>query len=118
MITQVKIPFIASENAQILPEYVYSLYGVWMTLLRPRRADKLQNSRWINMHLVPGGKNTALLTVNLLTDEAAAWMFPLFRTRREYILTKYNCALTAGEPRTQTFGEDELVTSYLARPKA
>ncbi|WBY65103.1 CRISPR system precrRNA processing endoribonuclease RAMP protein Cas6 [Thermocaproicibacter melissae] len=117
MITQVKMPLVAPENVRILPEFAYYLYGAWMDLLQPEQADALHESRSMNQYLTPCGKNSAILTVNLLNTEAENCLLPLLQKTRNYHLTKYNCTLTAGEPKIQIFGEDDLVKPYYSLPQ-
>ena len=117
MITQVKIPIVAREEVRILPEFAYSLYGEWMRLLEPDQADKLHEQRLLNQYLNLTGRNSAQLTVNLLTDEVAEWMIPVFQKKHDYFLTKFGCELTAGEPQIHAFGEDTIVKPFLTTQK-
>lgn len=88
MITQVKIPIVATEDVRILPEFAYSLYGEWMRLLEADQADKLHEQRLLNQYLNLTGRNSAQLTVNLLTDEVAEWMIPVFQKKHDYFPDK------------------------------
>jgi hypothetical protein len=117
MITQVKIPILAPDNFRITPDMAYNLYGTWMSLLAPEQSDYLHQSRAMNHYLLPNGKNSAVLTVNLLAEETADFMIPLFEKTREYHLTKYNCTLAAQEPQMQRFGEDDFVKPYFTSPR-
>lgn len=112
MITQVKIPIVAPENIKILPDFAYNLYGAWMALLQPEQADFLHETHLMNQYLVPDGKSSAVLTINLLTEEAVDWLVPLLQKTHEYFLTKYNCTLTAGQPLIHTYRENELVSPF------
>lgn len=117
MINQIKIPLIAPENIRILPDFAYNLYGAWMDLLRPEQANALHEAHSMNQYLTPSGRNSAVLTVNLLNKEAADCLLPLFQKTRDYHLTKYDCTLTAGRSQIRTFEEDDLIKPFYSLPK-
>lgn len=116
MITQGKVRLTTQADIRITPDFAYSLYGVWMNLLPQNQAGYLHESRAMNQYIVPTGKNTAVLTINLLTDEATHYMSPLLENTQDYRLNKYNCTLTAQEPVFCEYTEDDLMSKYFTSP--
>lgn len=119
MITQVKIQLSSQEKIRISSDFAYNIYGVWMDVLKPEYADYVHETHPMNQFLTVNRTNpdTALLTINLLTVQAAEYMLPVLKNTRQYHLTKHNCTLSAREPVIIIITEEELVNSYFTSPQ-
>lgn len=114
MITQVRLALTSQENIRISSDFVYNIYGAWMRTLEPEQADFIHNERSMNQNLRVdfSHPHSALLTINLLTEETAHYMLPLIKETRQYFLRKHNCTLVAQEPKIHEIKEEDLINPY------
>lgn len=119
MITQLKIPVTTLDKIRISADFAYNLYGAWMEALEPEQADFIHEAHAMNQYLTNkvNEPNAAVLTVNLLTEDAVGCMLPLLKGMHQYHLTKHNCALIAQEPQVYEITEEDLVNSYYTSPQ-